>query len=378
MHKYVQFIIVLIFVACIAACGSSDVTTAPETQIYETGITVTTLTGVAKTAGSSDHGTIDDPPATFNHPTDITTADGSTFFIADYANSAIRKVTSTGEVSTLSFTTDGTAPTSFYRPFSLTINADGSQLYVADNSYNTIRFIDISTNIVTTVGSTTGLAGSVNSTIPADVLFNSPTGIATDGTNLYVADSGNHTIRKINISTKEVSTLAGASGAVGTTNSTDGTGATARFNGPQRITTDGTNLYVTDFNNRTIRKIVISSGNTTTLAGVPGPVGASGGIADSTDGTGATARFNQPNGITTDGTNLYVTDSYMNTIRKIVISSGETTTVSGVAETAGFVDTADGTPSFDTPIGITTINGANLFVTDTNNHTIRKIAQSVD
>ena len=374
MQKYVQFLSVLLFVACIAACGSSEVTTIPETQIYEDDITVTTLTGVAKTAGSSD-----DSPATFNHPTDITTTDGSTFFIADYANNAIRKVitTPTSVVSTLICTTvtDGiTTPAIFNGPFSLTKN--GTYIYVVDNSSHTIRFIDTDTNIVTTVGSTLGLAGSVDSTIPTDVLFYSPTGIATDGTYLYVADSGNHTIRKIEISSKAVSTLAGAAGLVGSTDSTDGTAA--RFNGPQRIAIVGEYLYVTDFYNRTIRKIDRSTGATTTLAGMPGPVGTSGGIADSTDvpGTGATARFNQPSGITTDGTTyLYVTDSYMNTIRKIVISTGETTTVSGIAGIAGFVDTVDGTPSFDTPIGITTTDGVNLYVTDTNNNTIRKIAQ---
>ena len=380
MQKYVPFILVLLFAACIAACGSSDVTTTPETQVYETGITVTTLTGVAKTAGSSDHSTIADPPATFDHPTDITyDTVNENFYVADYATNHIRKVTPDGVVSTLG----GTTPITFNRPFSLT--TDGTTIYAVDNGSNTIRFIDIATNVVTTVGSTEGSSGSVNVGVilPATTAdatlarFKSPTGITTDGTDLYVADSGNHTIRKINIATKAVSTLAGASGVTGSTNSTDGTGATARFNLPQRITTDGTNLYVTDFNNRTIRKIIISTGATTTLAGMPGPVGSSGGIADSSDGTGATARFNQPNGITTDGTNLYVTDSYMNTIRKIVISSGKTTTVSGIAGIAGYTETANGTPSFDTPIGITTF-GTSLFVTDTNNNTIREVKQSVD
>ena len=93
--------------------------------------------------------------------------------------------------------------------------------------------------------------------------------IATDGTNLYVTDSGNHTIRKIVIATGSVSTLAGGAGNSG---SADGAGSTARFNAPSGITTDGTNLYVADYGNCTIRKVVIASGVVTTLvsAGIQG------------------------------------------------------------------------------------------------------------
>ena len=151
--------------------------------------------------------------------------------------------------------------------------------------------------------------------------FLDPRGITNDGTNLYVTDSGNHTIRKIVISSGAVTTLAGTAGSSG---SADGTGAAARFYSPRGITNDGTNLYVTDTSNQTIRKIVISSGVVTTLAGTAGSFG-------STDGTGAAARFLDPRGITNDGTNLYVTDTSNQTIRKIVISSGAVTTLAGTA-----------------------------------------------
>jgi len=88
-------------------------------------------------------------------------------------------------------------------------------------------------------------------------------------------------------------------------------GTAARFSAPNGITTDGTNLYVTDTGNSTIRKIVISTGVVTTLAG------SSAGSSGSTDGTGTSARFYSPYGITTDGTNLYVADTFNHTIRKI-------------------------------------------------------------
>jgi DNA-binding beta-propeller fold protein YncE len=95
----------------------------------------------------------------------------------------------------------------------------------------------------------------------------------------------------------------------------------------------------------------------------------------SADGTGAAARFNQPNGITTDGKNLYITDSYLNTIRMLRLSDNLVTTISGVFSTSGaggYVDSSVGTPKYYTPIGITT-DGTSLFVADSQNNIIRKI-----
>jgi hypothetical protein len=104
-----------------------------------------------------------------------------------------------------------------------------------------------------------------------------------------------------------VTTLAGTTGTSGTT---DGTGTSALFNSPDGITNDGTNLYVTDYNNHTIRKVVISTVVVTTLAGTAGTSG-------TTDATGTSALFNFPIGITSDGTSLFVADILSHTIRKI-------------------------------------------------------------
>ena len=100
-----------------------------------------------------------------------------------------------------------------------------------------------------------------------------------------------------------VTTFAGSSSG-----NTDATGTLASFQFPREITTDGTNLYVTDKNNHRIRKIVIDNGTVTTLAGSS---------SGNTDATGTSASFNNPQGITTDGTNLYVSDTNNNRIRKI-------------------------------------------------------------
>ena len=400
MQKYVPYLFGLFLVACITACGSGGTTAATPVAVYNhpatlatpnahmggavqggaisakfSNYSVSTWVGIAENAGFSNYSTTNGPPALFNHPNDITfDSKGNNFYVADFGNNAIRKITPSGTVTTLQCTdaATGIIPIGFNRPSGIT--TDGTNIYVVDAGSNSIRVIEIATNKVTIIGSASGLAGSVDSTDNTAVLFNQPTGITTDGVNLYVTDYNNGTVRWIDTNNNyAVYTLAGTSGASG---STDGIQGAASFNRPGRITTDGVNLFLTDFGNRTIRKIDILTGIVTTLAGSPGPLGTDVGTAD---GIGTAARFNQPDGITTDGTNLYVTDLFQNTIRKVVISTGAVSTISGIPKfnvdntlgQGGSVD-SPGTPSFYSPIGITT-DGTSLFVADTNNNTIRKI-----
>ena len=216
--------------------------------------------------------------------------------------------------------------------------------------------------VVTTFAGTTGLSGSTDAS-GISAKFNEPRGITTDGTNLYLAEYENHTIRKIEISSGIVTTLAGSAGITG---SFDGTGTSARFNTPLGITTDGSsNLYVAEYGNHTVRKIVISSGVVTTLAGSAGSTGSS-------DGTGISAKFNRPYQLTTDGINLFVSDFKNHTIRKVVISSGVVTTLAGSAGNSGTTNAAGTSARFYGPTGLTT-EGANIYIADRNNHTIRKI-----
>jgi hypothetical protein len=215
-------------------------------------------------------------------------------------------------------------------------------------------------NNVTTIAGRAGANGSADGTGTA-ARFYYPTDITTGGTNLYVADYGNHTIRKIVISTGAVTTIAGSAGIDG---SADDVGTAATFRHPFGIATDGTDLYVTDSGNHTIRRIDISTGAVTTIAGSAGTNG-------SADGTGTAATFYSPTGITTDGTDLYVTDSGNNTIRRIVISTLAVQTVAG-SLTYGLADGTGAAARFYFPTGITT-DGTNLYVADYANYTIRKI-----
>jgi len=318
---------------------------------------VTTLAGTVDNGSANGTGT----SASFNYPSGITT-DGTNLYVADSSNHLIRQIViSTGAVTTVAGTgssgsANGTGTSaSFNFPYGIT--TDGTNLYVADQSNHLIRQIVISTGAVTTLAGT-GSSGSANGT-GTSASFNSPFGITTDGTNLYVADSSNHLIRKIVISTGAVTTLAGT----GSSGSANGTGTSASFNIPYGITTDGTNLYVTDFGNHLIRQIVISTGAVTTVAGT--------GTSGSANGTGTSASFNGPRGITTDGTNLYVVDQSNHLIRKIVISTGAVTTVAGTGS-SGSANGTGTSASFNIPSRITT-DGTNLYVADFDNHLIRQI-----
>ena len=394
-------------------------------------------TGVVTTfAGSITWGNADGigSAAAFNCPNGITT-DGTNLYVADTDNTEIRKIViATGEVSTLAGSknignADGTGSSAaFCFPNAITADADGTNLYVADSGNKEIRRIVISTGVVTTMAagwfawpssltvSADGLSlfvadsdqGEIKKVLIAsgmvssfaditasgvvadgtnlyltdlngyirkieistgtvtDVIFKYryPYEITSDGTSLYIADSGNNRIRKVVIATGESSVVAGSS----VSGYADGTGTAAQFSDPQGLAVDGTNLYVVDADNNEIRKIALSTGVVTTLAGstIPG----------SLDGTVTNARFNSPTEIAIHGSDLYVTDSSNNEIRKIELSTGAVTTFAG-SITSGDSDGTGIGARFNNPVGIVIDPaGENFYVTDTKNNEIRKIVIS--
>lgn len=216
---------------------------------------------------------------------------------------------------------------------------------------------------VTTLAGQALTAGSTNG--PAtSALFSTPAAIVADsGGNLYVADSQNHTIRKIGTDGL-VSTFAGQAG---TTGNSDGAGTQAKFDTPSGIAIDiAGNLFVSDTGNHTIR-VITTAGVVTTLAGMAGQSGF-------TNGIGINARFNSPLGmaVATNGT-IYVADCGNHVIRAISPGGG-VTTLAGSPETWGSVDGAGGSARFNGPVGLALDNQGNLFVSDSNNHVIRRIA----
>lgn len=298
----------------------------------------------------------------FNKPAGIT-SDGTNLYVVDETNRVRQVSMATAKVTTIAGSMTGDAgavdgmgkAARFNNPLGIT--TDGTNLYIADTGNHTLRKVVITTGVVTTIAGS-GISGA-DEGIGAAASFNRPVGIATDGINLYVADSLNHKIRKVVIATGEVTTLAG-SGAAGYA---DGTGTSAEFNTPNGITLDGTYLYITDYGNHNIRNVEIATGTVGTLAGSW--------IAGADDGVGTAASFSSPAGITTDGTNLYVADVGNHKVRMVVIETGEVTTIAG-SGTAGAVDGTGMAASFNLPFGIT-YQGTSLYMTDTLNYKIRKV-----
>jgi hypothetical protein len=241
-----------------------------------------------------------------------------------------------------------------------------------------------------------GGSGNADGTAGA-ARFSGTYGLATDSNgNVYVADSGSYTIRKITPA-GVVTTLAGSAGVLG---SSDGSGAVASFANPLGVAADRSgNVYVADSDNYTVRKIS-PAGVVTTLAGLAGTPG-------NTDGPAAAARFNYPQWVAVDTSgNVYVVDDSV--VRKIsaagvvttladlngaagiaadsngnlyaavgttiqkLSATGVVTTLAGSA-TYGSADGVGAAASFMLPFGITTDNGGNVYVTDNSGFTIRKI-----
>ena len=327
-----------------------------------------TLAGTAGSAGSTD-GT--GSAARFSGPHDVSADLVGNVFVADTNNHTIRKVTSAGVVTTIagaagfSGSTDATGSAArFQNPYGISVDTAGN-IFVSDTNNYTIRKVT-SAGVVTTLAGLAGSSGSTDATGSA-ARFGSPYGLSVDTAgNIFVADRGNHTIRKVT-SAGVVSTLAGSAGIAG---STDGTGSAARFNQPNGISVDSAgNVFVGDIFNHTIRKVT-SAGVVSTLAG-------SSGIAGSTDATGSAARFNHPHGVSVDAAgNVFVGDVYNHSIRKVT-SAGVVTTEAGLNGSAGSNNGLGTAARFYYPHGISVNTAGNVFVGDTYNGTVRSSVASV-
>ncbi|MBK8477075.1 MAG: SMP-30/gluconolactonase/LRE family protein [Opitutaceae bacterium] len=304
-----------------------------------------------------------------NAPTGIVVSpDGQTVYFTDRGNNVVRRVVGTGPVTVFagdplrSGKADGQGTAArFFEPAGLARDASGN-LYVADSRNHTIRKITPA-GAVTTVAGMAEVPGATNASGLAAQFFQ-PRAVAVDAAgNLYVADTGNHAVRKIEAGTAAVTTYAGL---LETSGSATGTGAAARFDFPAALTiaTDGT-LYVADARNNVVRKIAAGGVVTPFVGTAPG----------STNGTGMAARFRGPRAIATDANgNAYVADTLNSTIRQIT-STGVVTTFAGFAGTTGTTDGAAASARFNQPEGIlATSDGAIVYVADTLNHTIRKIS----
>lgn len=222
---------------------------------------------------------------------------------------------------------------------------------------------------VTTFAGSAGKSGSVDGTV-ANALFNKPSGLclASDGA-LYVADYGNSTVRRIT-SDGTVTTFLGTVGVPG---SADGKNQAAQFSGPLGIVADpqGGVLYISDYNNNTIRQVILSQ--KVELNGLVSTYAGSATESGSRDGLLLVARFNGPSGIAMDSArNLYVADRNSHTIRKLTLA-GQVVTIGGAGGYAGFANGPADESLFNLPTAVAVDSANNVYVADSGNFAIRKI-----
>lgn len=341
---------------------TNTATTNTATLTVNIGTTISTFAGSPGFSGNND-GT--GTNARFSTPAGIAVDSSGNFYVADSANHVIRKVSSSGVVTTLAGTagsagsTDGLGSAArFNGPSAITVSSLGT-VYVADTYNHLIRAITADGSVTTVAGLafTTGSADGTGSA----ARFSFPAGITIDSSlTIYVADSNNHTIRRIS-NGNVVTTVAGTAGTPGDAN---GNGSGARFRFPNGLVSTGGVLYVADSYNHTVRRVT-STGDVTTFAGSPG-------LAGSLDGNGLAARFNQPLGLAADSSgNLFVADTYSNTIRKIS-TGGDVTTIAGSPGVIGTTDGSGGNARFNQPFSLVVDSNSNLYILDTRNHAIRR------
>jgi sugar lactone lactonase YvrE len=343
---------------CVVSYGSAQVTSTASVLIVDTPLTTITVAGTAQQSGNvNGTGTA----AEFAYPSGVAVDSSGNIYVADFSNNCIREISPAGSVTTPYGSTSGTSGSSdgagnsalFNEPNDVVIDKSNN-LYVADSGNNSVRKIVLATNMVSTLA--TG--------------FNSPQSVAVDAAgNVYVSDTSNEVVQKI--VNGSASVLAGKLGQAGYAN---GSGTNAEFNTPMGLAVDASsNVYVADFGNDVIRMIT-PGGVVTTLAGVPGQAG-------DLDGPAAQALFNAPLGLSFDPSgNLNVTDSLVpatnsteagnNLLRKIT----PTGVVSTIAGDAGVTGSSNGTGSaaqFYSLQGVRVSSSGEIFLADTYNQLVR-------
>jgi sugar lactone lactonase YvrE len=325
------------------------------------GGTTTTTVEVTTVAGTGVPGTLNGAAgqAQFDNPTGISISSSGYIFIADRQNQLVREISPGDVVANV----EGTAGVQGYKntadsvefknPNGVAVDAAGT-IFVADEGNGYIRAISNTGVTITFAGS---VAGALIKTA-----FLSPAGVAVDAAgDVFVGDVGKNTVTKI--TAKGIVTIVAGTGSQGFVN---GSGTAASFNQPTALVTDGEgNIYVADYGNNVIR-LINNQGQVSTFAGS--------GTAGNTNGKGTAASFNGPSGIAIDSQgNLYVADSKNNTIREISIN-GAVTTLAGTGA-AGATNGALTAATFNNPEGVAVDSEGNVYVADTGNNVIRKIAQ---
>ena len=333
--------------------GTSGPTSAPTSGLQ----IVDTLAG--GTQGYAD-GT--GAAARFDTPRGLALDPQGNLYVADSANHRVRMVTPTGEVSTIvgavqGFSTGNGTNALLNAPEGVAVAADGKALYIADTGNHAIRKVDLvdALHPVTTLAG--GVQGYQEGTGEAAQL-DAPAGLAVDAAGMvWVADTGNHALRQITPA-GEVSTITG-----GVAGYIDSTYPGARFLGLTDIVLNAAGVpFVADAGNHVIRRVALAGAAVETLAGD--------GTAGALDASGDNAKFSGPRGVAIDASgNLYVADRANHRIR-MVTAAGVVTTFAGDVE--GAIEGPVTSARFREPSDVA-VSGSVIYVADTLNHRIRVI-----
>ncbi len=363
----------LALAAGVLTLGSPSVA-ADETPTPLVGPTsmITTTAGTGRQGFSGDGGPA--RSALINQPRDSAIGPGGSLYVADTYNNRIRRVDPDGIITTIAgtgsstFGGDGGPATSasISLPHDVTVDTNGD-IYIADSKHHRIRLIDPAGTITTVAG--TGSSGfNGDNRLATSAKLKHPKSVAVFGGSLYIADGMNNRIRRVDLETRLITTIAGT-GVAGF--SGDGGPAThAAINVPQRIAFDSVgNLYFTDTLNNRIRRVDAATGVISTVAGT-------GNAAFSGDGgLAVNASLRHPRGIAVVNDDiLYIADSENHRIREVDLDSGVITTIAG-SGSRSYV--GDGGPArlagFKNPRGLTVDPAGNLIVADTFHNAIRTI-----
>jgi len=319
--------------------------------------------------------------AELGNPAGIALDSVGNLYIADYNNNVIRKVTkSTSIITTIAgnntagyFGDGGQASlASLHNPTDITIDSHGN-MYIADYKNNRIRKVNLGTGIITTLAGNGSPGYSGDAGQAANAELNLPNGVAVDHRgNLYVADAANNCIRKIVLSTGVITTIAGTGNAGYTGDS--GLAIAAQLDYPTGLSIDDSNnVYIADWRNSCIRKIRVATGIITTVAGN----GVSGYARDG--GPATSAQLNFPISVSVDSVgNIYITDTQDHRLRKVDAATGIITTIAGdglpgYAGNGGLAINAQ----IDYPDGVTLDKYGNIYLSDGLNDVIQKIGGAV-
>ena len=297
-------------------------------------------------------------------------------YIAETRKHIVRKVDPSGNMTTVAGTgTQGyggdTGPASLAlldSPEGLAVDTTG--LYIADTHNHRIRRVDLASGIITTIAGTSTAGAGGDNALARRATLNRPVALALDAkSNLYLADAGSHRVRRIDATTEIITTVAGV--GIQGYGGDGGSALSALFDSPEGLAVDASgNLYLSDTHNQRIRRVDVANGTITTIAGT----GSFGYAGDS--GASAAARLALPRGLSVDSQgNIYIADSANHRVRRIDVATGEISTIAGDG-TQGFagVGGAPEKSSLSSPRATVLSTAGPVTIADTGNGRVRQVS----